>query len=126
MHNDGHWPECETCTRTFRTQAACNQHMNDTDHWAPEFPCETCNKAFSSQNAANQHMNTTNHWEPRYRCQTCSAEYRAQVEANKHMDMLDHWAANYCKDCDRWFQSEANKRAVRHSLHSCITFCKAD
>ncbi|OAX79326.1 hypothetical protein ACJ72_06357 [Emergomyces africanus] len=70
--------ECESCPRTFRTPAACNQHMNDTDHWPPVFECETCPKQFNSLYAADQHMKAVAHFK------------------------------NYCKDCNRTFQNANN------------------
>ncbi|KAH7012025.1 hypothetical protein B0J12DRAFT_690089 [Macrophomina phaseolina] len=35
MDDYNQWPEYEACTRIFRTQRACNQHMYDTNHWPP-------------------------------------------------------------------------------------------
>jgi hypothetical protein len=59
-------PECDTCTRTFRTHQACNQHMNDTDHWAG-FECNVCTRVFGSTTAVEQHMSAVGHWSRRSR-----------------------------------------------------------
>lgn len=113
MDDYGHWPECETCTRAFRTQRARNQHMNDRGHWAPRFECETCDREFFSQNAANQHMNDRGHWKPKVPCETCSRKFHTQNAANQHMDALDHWAPQFpCEKCNLVFWSEA--AADRH------------
>ena len=141
MDDYGHWPECETCTKTFHTQRACNQHMSDTDHWAPRFECETCTKEFRSQNAANQHMTAVGHWTPKIPCETCGKKFHTQNAANQHMNVLGHWTPkipcetcrlkfhtqtaanqhmeelahykNYCKGCGLRFQNENNLQMVR-------------
>ena len=141
MDDYGHRPECETCTKTFHTQRACNQHMSDTDHWSPRFECETCTKEFRSQNAANQHMTAVGHWTPKIPCETCGKKFHTQNAANQHMNVLGHWAPkipcetcglkfhthttadqhmkelahykNYCKGCGLRFQNENNLQMVR-------------
>ncbi|OCL13649.1 hypothetical protein AOQ84DRAFT_282691 [Glonium stellatum] len=109
MDEYDHWPECQTCPRTFRTQQSCNQHMNDTDHWAPRFECESCTRDFRSQNAANQHMTAVRHWAPRIPCETCEKKFHTQNAADQHMDALAHYK-NYCKSCGLRFQNENNLR----------------
>jgi len=148
MDDCNHWPECETCTRTFRTQRACNQHMNDLDHWAPVFECETCIREFRSQMAANQHMTAVGHWTPKIPCETCGKKFHTQNAADQHMNDLGHWApkipcetcnlkfrthnaANqhmekhahykaYCKDCGVRFQNENNLKMVRLPKPGCV------
>lgn len=111
MNDYGHWAECETCTRLFRSQRACNQHMNQLDHWAPTFECETCTREFRSQNAANQHMNAVGHWRPRIPCETCNEKFHSEEDADTHMQRLGHWR-NYCKACDRRFLNDNNLCAL--------------
>lgn len=128
MADSGHWPECETCTRIFRTQRACNQHMNDKDHWAPRFECETCTKDYRSQNAANEHMNRCGHWAPKIACETCSLKFHTQTAANQHMKEQAHYK-NYCKDCGLQFQNANNlKMHLNSKTHRGINvpcpFCK--
>ncbi|KAL4892364.1 hypothetical protein BDV59DRAFT_202865 [Aspergillus ambiguus] len=98
--------ECATCSRVFRTNRACVQHMNDTNHNRP-YECQTCSRKFYSQSAADQHMDDTDHWAPEYECETCSRQFHSQSAADQHMQALGHYR-NYCKDCDRRFQSENN------------------
>lgn len=111
MDDYGHWPECETCPKAFRTWAACNQHMNALDHWAPTFECETCSREFRSWNAAAQHMNALGHWEPEYECETCDKQFHSQRAADQHMAALFHYRT-YCPSCARHFMSENNLRMV--------------
>ncbi|KAL2862243.1 C2H2-type zinc finger protein [Aspergillus lucknowensis] len=101
------WYECEVCTRTFRTQNACNQHMDAVGHWAPRYECETCTKTFCSSNAANQHMNSVGHWAPKIPCETCNSKFHTQSAADQHMKAKAHYR-NYCKSCDRRFQNANN------------------
>lgn len=114
MNRYGHWPECETCPRTFGSQYACNQHMNDTDHWAPVFEGETCSREFSSDNARRQHMNTKSHWAPRFPCQTCSKECLSPDKAERHMRIRGHYKF-YCEDCERSFEGENQLKMVSTS-----------
>lgn len=111
MDEYDHWPECEACPKTFRTWRACNQHMNDTDHWARTYECETCTKEFRSWNAANQHMNALRHWAPKVPCETCDKKFHTQSAADQHMEALGHYW-NYCKACDRHFMNENNLKMV--------------
>lgn len=53
---------CEICDRTFLSERAAEQHMNDKDHWADQIECETCDRTVLSERAAEQHMNDKNHW----------------------------------------------------------------
>ncbi|KAL4779081.1 hypothetical protein BJX76DRAFT_365554 [Aspergillus varians] len=129
MDDFDHWVECESCPRNFRSQRACNQHMNDCDHWAPRYECETCTKSFGLQRAATQHMDATNHWAPKVPCETCNLKFQTQSAADQHMKALAHYL-HYCKACDRKFQNENNLRMHLNSkIHrghdiSC-PFCKA-
>ncbi|KAK7177395.1 hypothetical protein PSPO01_16561 [Paraphaeosphaeria sporulosa] len=52
--------ECYSCTRSFRTRRAREQHMDDTDHW--NFECGTCTRQFNSKHAKEQHMTAVGHW----------------------------------------------------------------
>ena len=107
-----HWIECETCTRRFRTQRACNQHMNATDHWAPRYDCETCPKVFISYNAVRQHMNSLGHWAPKFSCETCDLKFHTQGAAEQHMTKDMHYRT-YCPICQRHFRNENNLKMVR-------------
>jgi len=118
MDVDGHWPECETCDRVFRTQRACNMHMNALDHWAPTFECETCNKEFRSERAAEQHMNATSHWAPKIPCETCDKKFHTQAQANQHMGDKAHYK-NHCQPCGRIFNNENNLRMVSLKARAC-------
>lgn len=118
MDDYDHWPECDTCVRTFRTQRACNQHMNDLDHWAPVFECETCTKEFGSQMAANQHMTDVRHWIPKIPCETCGKKFHTQNAGNQHMDDLGHWAPKIpCETCGKKFRTHdvANRHMEKHA-----------
>lgn len=119
MEDYGRWPECETCSRTFQTQRACDRHMNDRHHWAPRYECETCDREFFSQNAANQHMTDTGHWKPKVHCETCNRKFYTQNAANQHMDALDHWAPEFpCEKCTLIFRSqEAADRHMEEKSH---------
>ena len=81
-HDYGHWPECEMCSRTFKSKLACNEHMTTMNHWKPRFACQACNLGFHSQQAADKHIDDAGHW--------------------KH----------YCSGCDRRFKNEHNMRTV--------------
>jgi len=146
MDDYDYWPECETCPRTFGSQRACEQHMNDLNHWAPTFDCETCDKTFSSQNAAEQHMTARKHWTPRFACETCKKKFHTENAANQHMHDLEHWAPKfpygkcgkkfhtqgavdqhiaqlgyyifYCKDCEKGFEDKNSlKMHVNSKIH---------
>ncbi|EGC48988.1 conserved hypothetical protein [Histoplasma capsulatum var. duboisii H88] len=120
--------ECETCTRAFYSQSACNQHMNDTNHWAPVYECETCTREFSSEHAVNQHMNALGHRKPKVPCETCNIKFYTQGQADKHMKANGHYK-NYCGACDIRFSSpnalkmHLNSKVHRGSNVSC-PFCK--
>lgn len=107
-----HWPKCETCSRTFRKQRFCDQHMNDTSHWASRFRCETYKEKFHDQKAASQHMNALRHWAPKIPCQTCCQRFYTAIDAEQHMKSQNHYKS-YCRDCDRNFQNENNLKMVR-------------
>ncbi|EFR04358.1 hypothetical protein MGYG_07366 [Nannizzia gypsea CBS 118893] len=101
--------ECDTCTRQFATQRACNQHMNDTDHWQT-YDCEVCDKEFCTQRAANQHMDALGHWEEEYypyECETCTARYISETAVQRHMKKAEHYKY-YCKACEKAFQNQNN------------------
>lgn len=130
MDDFGHW-QCETCSRTFRSQHAANQHMNVKDHWPG---CERCDRRFGTLRASRQHMRDKDHW-PEYetcdrevmtqsafdinmddddhwpRCETCSLAFHNQSECDEHMDREDHWK-NYCKQCELHCRDESSFRAV--------------
>lgn len=125
MDDCDHWPECETCTRTFRTQRACNQHMNDLDHWAPVFECETCTREFHSQMAANQHMTAVGHWTPKIPCETCGKKFHTQNAAGQHMNDLGHWAPKIpCETCNLKFRTHnaANQHMEKYAHYK--AYCK--
>ncbi|KAF1828624.1 hypothetical protein BDW02DRAFT_511913 [Decorospora gaudefroyi] len=125
MDDHDHWPECESCDRTFGSQRACDQHMNDTNHWAPRFECETCTKEFRSENAANQHMRDVVHWAPKIPCQTCGKRFHTQNAVNQHMDALGHWAPKIpCETCGRKFHTQdAVHQHMREQAHY-KNYCK--
>ncbi|OJD10175.1 hypothetical protein ACJ73_09909 [Blastomyces percursus] len=106
--------ECETCTRTFYTQRACHQHMNDTSHWPPVFGCETCTRDFGSQHAANQHMNALGHWQPKVPCETCGMKFHTESAAEQHMRVKGHYK-HYCGDCGIRFGNQNNLKMHLHS-----------
>ncbi|KAK2811853.1 hypothetical protein FQN50_001891 [Emmonsiellopsis sp. PD_5] len=117
--------DCETCYRDFGTQRACNQHMNDTNHWGPTFDCETCVREFRSQNAANQHMNAVGHWTPKIPCETCGKKFHNQNAANQHMNSVGHWAPKIpCETCSLKFKSQAaaDQHMVREAHY--LNYCK--
>lgn len=143
MDDYGHWPECETCPRVFRTNRFRDQHMNATNHWAERFECETCDKLFFSEAAANQHMTRVSHWRPQVGCESCHRMFYNQGQAAQHMNALGHWAPKipcetcslkfhtvagaenhmqaqkhykgYCADCGVRFRNENNLKMVRVS-----------
>lgn len=107
--------ECDTCNRTFRTQQGCEQHIDDTDHWArdsePEsvFECNTGNREFASQEASNQHMSAKGHWHHQYKCETCHRKFYTQAAVKQHKDALGHWTPRYdfkCETCNRVFGTQ--------------------
>lgn len=104
--------ECQTCPRTFCTQRACDQHMDDKDHWAQTFECEMCPRVFKSQNAADQHIDALRHWRPKVPCETCRKMFHTQNATDQHMRALGHHR-NYCEDCHLPFQNKNNLRIVR-------------
>ncbi|PGH08534.1 hypothetical protein GX51_01053 [Blastomyces parvus] len=109
--------ECETCTRTFYTQRACHQHMNDTNHWPPVFGCETCTRDFSSQHAAAQHMNALGHWLPKVPCETCQLKFHTDNDAAQHMKAKGHYK-HYCAPCGIRFQNQNNLNMhLRSKVH---------
>ena len=57
------WEECLTCGKSFAAGwAARDAHCNALGHEAPEFECASCPKWFMSRRACEQHMDDTNHW----------------------------------------------------------------
>ncbi|OJJ43192.1 hypothetical protein ASPZODRAFT_74616 [Penicilliopsis zonata CBS 506.65] len=129
MNDYGHWSECQTCNKLFRSHRASQQHMNDLNHWAPRYDCETCSRDFPTQNAANQHMNALNHWRPTVPCETCSTMWHTQAQADQHMRHAGHYK-NYCSACDRRFDNANNlKMHLNSKVHRGTSincpFCKA-
>jgi hypothetical protein len=110
-HRAYHRFECETCTRVFSTQNGCDQHMTALGHWAVRYNCETCTRQFLSERAAQQHMSAVGHWALRFSCQTCNLQFRSSEMANQHMRQEGHYR-NYCKSCQRQFNSENNLQMV--------------
>ena len=57
-------------------------------------------------------MDDTDHWKPKHECETCTAMFFSQSDAYQHMSAQSHWEKQYCRDCERHFDSEANLKAV--------------
>ncbi|KAI7204270.1 hypothetical protein KC343_g7695 [Hortaea werneckii] len=123
----GHWPECETCDKTFRTHQACEQHMQVKLHWNPRFKCEECTTVFRYEDDCERHMREKLRWKPQFRCQGCNTVFRYKEDCNDHMDEESH---HYCKECDRYFQNSNNLQMHLHSrIHRSASiecpFCKS-
>lgn len=80
--------KCETCGASFEDQAAWEKHMDDKVH-QPE--CETYRRTFGIWRACDQYIDNTDHWAPRFDCQTSSREF-SQSTANQHMAAIGYWA----------------------------------
>lgn len=85
--------ECDSCDRTFRTQRACQQHMDALDHEQPGYECDTCSDSFWTQEDVDEHMEEYGHWE------------------------------HYCQDCDRRFGNANNLRMVGGASAASIECC---
>jgi len=117
MEEWNHWPECETCPKTFRTCASRDQHIYSLDHWAERFECETCNNQYLSQDAAYCHMNEAGHWAPEFECEVCSRRFYTQQSADQHMEAKGHYQ-QYCQSCNIRFQSKNNLKMVSTRKYS--------
>lgn len=111
-----HWPECNMCDLTFRTQRDCTIHMDDFDHWEPLFDCKTCDRTFRSQDAVNQHMTAKNHWKPTIPCERCSLKFHTKEGAELHMQEKLHFR-HYCSSCRNHFPSENVLQAHHRIAH---------
>jgi hypothetical protein len=113
LYDEGHWQKCQTCPRGYLTHRACNQHMNDNDHWAPRYECETCSRSFLSQHSASQHMNALGHWAPKVPCETCNMKFHTQNSADQHMKQKAHYQ-HYCQSCEQRFNNANSLKMVRY------------
>ncbi|KAJ5917189.1 hypothetical protein N7466_010743 [Penicillium verhagenii] len=112
MEDCGHWFECDTCTKTFRSQRACNQHMDALDHHLIE--CETCTREFGSQDAANQYMNDKDHWETY--CVPCGRHFMNANNLHMHRNSRVHRGTNsHCPHCNAAFVTSSG---VNHHLET--------
>jgi DNA-directed RNA polymerase subunit RPC12/RpoP len=129
--------ECDTCDRTFGSQSACTQHMNDTSHHFAGYDCDTCDRNFITTRARDQHMTALDHWKWPVECETCTMRFVNEWYCEEHMEAQDHFSYNYecatcnliyrnaeardshqeeeghyrhlhCSDCDRYFQNSNN------------------
>ena len=48
--------DCEACNRTFGSDEALQQHIENSPAHAPSFNCEVCNRSFGSDEALQQHI----------------------------------------------------------------------
>lgn len=104
--------ECDSCPRVLQSWPACEQHMNDKDHWIYKHECETCSSRFKSKQAANQHMDAKNHWA--IECDHCSDIFDTEDELDQHLSD-DHF---YCADCQRGFSGlHALGQHMASSIH---------
>ncbi|PGH11809.1 hypothetical protein AJ80_06967 [Polytolypa hystricis UAMH7299] len=116
--------ECDTCTRCFASQSACNQHMNAIDHWAPRYDCETCTRDFVSQRAADQHMDSRDHWAPKIECERCDRKFHTQTAADQHMGARGHWAPKVeCEICEKMFFTQTAADQHMKSLKHWRDYC---
>src|ERR1700761_7387566 len=95
--------ECNGCSKRFHTQWEKNDHMDDNDHWDPDYFCPLCNRPFASLGAMEQHQQAVNHW--KFECETCTRTFKYSNDCNEHMRAHSHFR-NYCQDCDRNFINE--------------------
>lgn len=79
--------ECASCYDEYYYQEDCDEHMDDYGHWAE---CQTCDRRFRTHRAVEQHMNATNHW-PRYECETCTSEFTSVAARDQHMRAEMHF-----------------------------------
>ncbi|KAJ6172651.1 hypothetical protein N7470_001718 [Penicillium chermesinum] len=102
MTDEGHWFECETCTRVFANGRYRAQHMNAVDHWLPRVPCDTCDLQFTSIQAANRHMQNEGHW-ANY-CEDCNRVFPTQNALRMHLNSNVHRGNDaLCPFCNRGF-----------------------
>ncbi|KAJ5233006.1 hypothetical protein N7468_005962 [Penicillium chermesinum] len=100
--------ECGECGDRFWDREEFEWHMTDEGHW---FECETCTRVFANGRYRAQHMNAVDHWLPRVPCDTCDLQFTSIQAANRHMQNEGHWA-NYCEDCNRVFPTQNALRMV--------------
>jgi DNA-directed RNA polymerase subunit RPC12/RpoP len=102
--------ECGTCDRYFNDWHAAKQHMDALHHiWE----CPTCDDGYYYEDHLEEHQAEEDHYGPIYECEACTAGFDTIGGAKKHMNSMQHWRNNWCKDCNRGFESENNLRAVR-------------
>lgn len=100
--------ECETCPRWFRSQGACDQHMNDLNHWPFEcsicdetWPteeectdheieihlyCADCQRTFQNLNNIRMHRNSSVHKGRQIQCPFCQANYTTATGVTHHVE----------------------------------------
>lgn len=82
--------DCETCRKTFTTQAKLNQHIQDAH--SPQI-CNLCGQQFADKNALAKHKREKHHFE----CSECGPNVWFETEDQ----LKDHQANNPVKGKDR-------------------------
>jgi Zinc-finger of C2H2 type len=101
--------ECYGCSKRFRDQWEANEHMEEYDHWDPDYNCPRCNRLFASVSAMEQHQRDVGHWE--HECETCQASFQYKSDWENHMHAFLHFK-HYCKPCKRSFNNDNNLKMV--------------
>ena len=97
---------CCICNRDFKTVRNLELHsLNSPGHeW-----CDRCLKVFSSLSAKRQHVeNSPKH----HACLRCT--HRPDFEFEETLDIHLRDVHYYCEDCDTYFKSSQNLRAVTY------------
>lgn len=76
--------ECDTCTRTFNSFRASEQHMDARGHWAHY--CAPCRRKFDNSNNLRMHLNSRTHRGANVSCPFCQRAFTSASGVSHHLE----------------------------------------
>ncbi|KAK8017531.1 hypothetical protein PG993_013857, partial [Apiospora rasikravindrae] len=89
------WPEleCDTCSRTFKSEVGRVNHMIDFDHF--KFDCTWCGMTWPSRKMVIEHQHEDHYW-----CAACGMEFTNYDKLKQHLNSRIHQGPNIkCPFC---------------------------
>ncbi|KAL4779037.1 hypothetical protein BJX76DRAFT_365640 [Aspergillus varians] len=96
---------CGLCNRSFGSQYALNQHIQDSPAHAPSYDCGPCNRSFSSQDALDKHLQNSSAHAPSYDCEPCNRSFSSKVALTQHLQNAAVHLLSPQSPLDKFFQS---------------------
>ncbi|KAI9036176.1 C2H2-type zinc finger protein [Aspergillus affinis] len=108
---------CNNCYRSFKSQEALEQHIQNSPAHIPSFDCFLCNRSFKSQEALEQHIQNSPAHIPSFDCVLCNRSFKSQEALEQHIQNSPaHIPSFDCFLCNRSFKSqEALEQHIQNS-----------